>query len=71
MKKFLVIIMLLIGIVMLTGCSNDRANVITQNSTKANYLTEDIITEDIITEDIITEDVIKEININEIEIKGI
>ena len=63
MKKFVLIIMCLVGILLMTGCSNEQTMKHDENPTELH--------EDVITEEYIQEDVIKEIVIEETTIKGI
>lgn len=68
MKKFVLIIICLVGTLLMTGCSNEQTMKHDENPIEWH---DNIITEDIITEDIITEDIINEAVIEEITIKGI
>lgn len=63
MKKFVLIIICLVGMLLMAGCSDEQTVKHDENPTELH--------EDIITEDYLQEDVIKEITIEEITIKGI
>ena len=63
MKKFVLIIMCLVGMALMTGCSNEQTTKHDENPTELH--------ENVITENHIQEDVIKETVIEEITIKGI
>ena len=63
MKKFILIIMCLVGMALMTGCSNEQTTKHDENPTELH--------ENVITEEYLQEDAIKEIAIEEITIKGI
>lgn len=61
MKKFVLIIMCLVGMLLMAGCSNKQTMKHDENPTEWHG---EIITEDYLQEDIINEIVIEEITIN-------